>query len=165
MIAEDHFESNDHAKQSLRVWLRLVSCSRIIESRIRRNFEVHFNTTLPRFDVLAALDHAKSITDKGLTMGELSKRLLVSNGNVTGIVERLSTDKYIRKTKQKSDGRSHVVELTSKGKEYFATLASAHESWIDEMLSELSEQDMDNVLPTLSKLKSTLSDSNPSGEE
>jgi DNA-binding MarR family transcriptional regulator len=163
MIAEDHFESNDHAKQSLRVWLRLVACTRIIEGRIRRNFETSYGTTMPRFDVLAALEHALSTTGGGLTMGDLSKRLLVSNGNVTGIVERLAAEKHIRKTKQLSDGRSHIVELTSKGKQHFSKLAKAHENWVDKMLGDLSSQEMDAILPTLSRLKSGLTENKTTG--
>ncbi len=156
MIAEDHFEGSEQSKQPLRVWLRLVACSRIIEARVRRNFETSFNTTLPRFDVLATLDHARTTTKKGLTMGDLSKRLLVSNGNVTGIVERLCAEKYVRKTKQLSDGRSHIVELTTKGRQHFATLAAAHENWIDEMLGGLSDDEINVILPALDKLKSNL---------
>ena len=154
----DHFEAPRHAKQSLRLWLRLVACSRVIEARVRRNFETEFNTTLPRFDVLAALDHAFANTGKGLTMGDLSKRLLVSNGNVTGIVERLVGEGYLKKTKQLSDGRSHIVELSEAGEIYFKKLASAHESWIDDMLSKLDESEMMVILPMLGKLKSTLTE-------
>lgn len=160
MTAADHFDGTSHSKQSLRVWLRLAACNRIIEARIRRSFEVNFSTTLPRFDVLATLDHALSTTGKGLTMGELSKRLLVSNGNVTGIVNRLAGENYIRKTKQRADGRSHLVEFTPKGKKYFAELANAHEKWIDEILFEMSDEEMGSILPTLGKMKAILGNNN-----
>lgn len=156
MSRDDYFEGSEHSKQSLRVWLRLVACSRVIEAKVRRNFETEFNTTLPRFDVLATLDHELSATGKGLTMSELSKRLLVSNGNVTGIVDRLVGDGYLKKTKQPSDGRSHIVELNEAGEKYFATLASAHEEWIDTMLTDMEEEEMAVLLPMLGKLKSVL---------
>lgn len=155
----DHFE-NQHAKQSLRLWMNMVACSKLIEARIRRNFESEYETTLPRFDVLATLDHAYNMGVAGLTMGELSKRLLVSNGNVTGIVERLHNEGYLSKTKQESDGRRHIVTLSKKGKKYFDTLAQAHEKWVDDILASLDEKQMAHLIEPLVQLKKNITQTN-----
>ena len=122
------------SKQRLRLWLRLLAVTRKIEAELRERMRVEFDSTLPRFDVMAALSrHAQ-----GLRMSELSGVLRVSNGNVTGIVDRLAEDGLVMRVPVAGDRRATLVRLTAKGAEVFARQAAEHEGWIDAMLSELS---------------------------
>jgi len=115
------------------LWLRLLSCSMVIEKRLRGRFADRFATTLPRFDVMAALDRAPG----GLTMGQLSRKLLVSNGNVTGLVRQLQSQGLVATAAAQGDKRSSVVALTPAGRALFADLAAAHHAWIEGMLAGL----------------------------
>jgi DNA-binding MarR family transcriptional regulator len=122
------------SKQRLRLWLRLLAVTRKIEAELRERMRVEFDSTLPRFDVMAALSrHAQ-----GLRMSELSGVLRVSNGNVTGIIDRLAEDGLVMRVPVAGDRRATLVRLTAKGAEVFARQAAEHEGWIDAMLSELS---------------------------
>ena len=105
-----------HSKQSLRLWLKLLSCTTVIENWLRNRLRAEFGTTLPRFDVLAALDRHP----EGLRMGELSRYLLVSNGNVTGIVQRLEEEGLIEREQAPNDRRAIRVRLSPKGRALFA---------------------------------------------
>jgi DNA-binding MarR family transcriptional regulator len=120
------------SRQRLRLWLRLLRATRAIEAELRERLRVKFSLTLPQFDVLAALYRQ----DDGITMTELSRMLIVSNGNVTGIVDRLVTDRLVARQPAPDDRRSFLVQLTPKGRTEFAAVARAHEQWIDKMLSE-----------------------------
>ena len=148
-IAEDRLEDAPHSKQSLRLWLRLLACTNLIEKRVRNRLRQEFHTTLPRFDVMATLDHAGG----PLTMGDLSDRLMVSNGNVTGIVTRLAREGLVRRTVSTQDRRAFNVELTAKGREDFATQANVHEGWIDQMMAGLDDESMTVMLDVLETLK------------
>jgi DNA-binding MarR family transcriptional regulator len=143
-----------HAKQSLRLWLRLLSCSLTIEKTIRMRLRSEFEATLPRFDVMAALDRSED----GLTMSELSAHLLVSNGNVTGLVQRLVQDGLVSKQAVASDRRAQRVKLTEAGRAAFAEMAVAHEGWVDAMLSGLDEDEARTLHALLGKLRSTMED-------
>jgi DNA-binding MarR family transcriptional regulator len=121
------------SKERLRLWLRLLSCAHVIEREIRRRFEADFDVTLPRFDVMAALNRHP----EGLTMGSLSRWLRVSNGNVTGVVARLEADGLVQRQPRAADQRVVDVRLSREGKAVFDALASAHEGWVDELLSSL----------------------------
>ena len=112
-----------HEKQSLRLWLHIFSCAGVVERRIQNRFRERFSTTLPRFDVLAALQRA----GKPISMGALSDLLLATGGNVTGIINRLQKDNLVVRTKDPGDARSHIVALSDLGHKYFAELASAHD--------------------------------------
>lgn len=114
----------------MRLWLRLLAAQRIIENEVRERLRVEHDTTLPRFDVMAALYRS----EEGLKMSELSGELRVSNGNVTGIVDRLVNDGLIVRAPVPGDRRAMLVRLTQKGRETFAGMAEAHEGWIDELL-------------------------------
>jgi DNA-binding MarR family transcriptional regulator len=138
-----------HSKQSLRLWLRMLSCSNLIEKRMRRMLAERFDTTLPRFDVLAALDRAPD----GLNMGELSSMLLVSNGNVTAIVARLADDGLVERTPGETDRRVLHVKLTAAGRKAFRTMAEQHESWIDQVMGELSGEEIDDLLARLDRVR------------
>ncbi len=118
------------SKERLRLWLRLLAAQRVIENEVRERLRVEHDTTLPRFDVMAALYRSEA----GLKMSELSGELRVSNGNVTGIVDRLVNDGLIIRAPVPGDRRAMLVRLTEDGRETFAGMAEAHESWIDELL-------------------------------
>ena len=130
------------SKQRLRLWIRLLRITRYLESEVRERFRAEFGTTLPRFDVLAGLYRS----DGGLTMTQLSRALMVSNGNVTGIVERLVLDGMIVRVPIENDRRATRVALTEKGRKDFAHMAAAHEGWIDELLGFLGREDTDELL-------------------
>lgn len=141
-----------HSKQSLRVWLRLLACTNMISKRIRARLRDEFDTTLPRFDILAALDRAPS----GLTMSELSSFLKVSNGNVTGVVTRLIEAGLVERSPDPRDRRTVYVRITPKGHEEFAQMARIHEGWVDDLFADLSDAEIRRMLSLLGKLKESL---------
>jgi DNA-binding MarR family transcriptional regulator len=143
-----------HSKTSLRLWLRLLSCSMIIERRIRARLDEEFGSTLPRFDVLAALDRAPD----GLTMSRLSAALLVSNGNVTGIVNRLIEEGLVVRTLESEDRRVATVRLTRKGRDAFQRMAQAHERWLDKMFAGLSEAQIAQLMNLLAAVRHSIDD-------
>ena len=136
----------DRDKQRLRVWLRLLKIQRLMETEIRERLRVEFATTLPRFDVLAALYREEK---GGLKMSELSTALMVSNGNVTGIVERLVSDGLVIRVPVSGDRRAMLVRLTERGRAFFAEMASTHEGWVSSMLSSLSDDETDELFQLL----------------
>ena len=121
------------SKERLRLWLRLLKVSRAIEVELRERFRVEFATTLPRFDVMSALDRYPD----GLKMSELSKDLKVSNGNVTVIVDRLLQDGFILREAVPGDRRAARIRLTREGQQEFSMQAAAHEAWVDALLDEV----------------------------
>lgn len=135
-------------KQRLRLWLRLLRSSRAIEAQLRERLRTRFSITLPQFDVMAAL--ARS--DEGMTMTELSRQLMVSNGNVTGIIDRLVAEKLVLRQAPASDRRSFIVRLTPKGASQFSVIAKAHEGWIDEMLEEFGAMEAESIISQLDEL-------------
>lgn len=148
----DRLGGAPHSKQSLRLWLKLLSCSMIVEKRLRARLDEDFNTTLPRFDVLAALErHAP-----GLKMSELSESLMVSNGNVTGVVSRLIEDGLVTRTVDQADRRSATVRLTRKGRDGFLKMAQAHEQWMDEMFADLSDNQAGDLMRLLTHLRGSI---------
>ena len=139
------------SKEKLRLWIRLLRASRTIEAELRERLKKEFDTTLPRFDVMAALYRAP----EGMLMSDLSRFLLVSNGNVTGIVDRLVSDGLVARAQRNGDRRTSFISLTRKGRALFADMAAAHESWVDELLGGLSVRDAEQMS---AKLKSFRSD-------
>ncbi len=136
------------SKARLRLWLRLLKGQRKIENRLREKLRDDYGSTLPRFDVLAAL----SREPEGLKMSQLSGVLKVSNGNVTGIVDRLSKDGFLERVPVEGDRRAMRVCLTKSGRDHFATLAEAHEGWIDDMLSEFTAEEAEDIAARLASL-------------
>jgi DNA-binding MarR family transcriptional regulator len=136
------------SKQRLRLWLRLLRATRAIESELRERLRVQFAITLPQFDVMAALVRAED----GMTMTELSRTLIVSNGNVTGIIDRLVTDKWVARQPVAKDRRSFVVRLTPKGEAQFATIARAHQEWVDKLLADFDAEEAETVIQHLDGL-------------
>jgi len=139
-------------KLELRVWLRLLTCANLIEQRVRAGLREAFDVTLPRFDVLAQLDRAPD----GLTMGELSDRLMVSNGNVTGLVDRLVDEGLVARVPSPQDRRRSRVKLAPAGKRSFDAMTPQHERWVDDLFAGLSRPEMAQLLDLLAKLKQSV---------
>jgi DNA-binding MarR family transcriptional regulator len=140
----------DHQAE-LRLWLRLLTCTNLIEGEIRRRLRDAYHFTLPRFDLLAQLDKNPG----GMTLGELSSRMMVSNGNVTGLVERLLAQGLLDRRPSPNDRRAQLVSLSSEGRRLFRTLARAHENWIAEIFDGLSPGDIDDMMRLLAKAKAS----------
>ena len=145
-------ESPHAHKDELRLWLRLLTCTNLIEAGIRKRLAERFDTTLPRFDLLAQLERAP----KGMTLGDLSRRMMVTNGNVTGLVERLVQSGHLKRSSLPGDRRVQIVKLTSKGQTHFNRIAAAHEQWIAEFFAGLSPRDIDGLIQSLGKLKESV---------
>ncbi|KQY75469.1 MarR family winged helix-turn-helix transcriptional regulator [Brevundimonas sp. Root1423] len=139
-------------KRSLRLWLRLLTCSTCIEQTVAQRLRDEFDTTLPRFDMLSALDRAG---EAGLTMGEAAGMLMVSNGNITGLATRLKADGLIE-AMPGSDRRVQRVRLTPLGHTRFAAMARAHERWIEALFADLSEAEADELTRLLERTKRSL---------
>ena len=138
----------DHVAE-LRLWLRLLTCATMIESEVRRRLREHFDTTLPRFDVLAQLDKAPD----DMTLGELSQRMMVTNGNVTGLVDRLVTEGLIDRRASPRDRRVQIVKLTPAGRKTFRAMAKANGDWISEVFADLAADDVEALMRLLAKTK------------
>lgn len=136
------------SKTRLRLWLKLLKASGEVEAELRRRLRAEFNSTLPRFDVMAALAR----TPDGLRMSEISDRLRVSNGNVTGIVERLVEEGLALRVAVPDDRRATRARLTPKGQTVFAEQARAHEGWINDLLADLAPADMAEMSARLDHL-------------
>ncbi|MGR3493963.1 MarR family winged helix-turn-helix transcriptional regulator [Citreimonas sp.] len=128
-------ELSASSKARLRLWLRLLKSTRRVEAVLRDRLRTEFATTLPRFDVMAALARY----DEGLKMSALSGVLRVSNGNVTGIVDRLVEDGHVVRVRMPGDRRASLVRLTPDGRAEFARQAAAHAAWIDALLDDFTE--------------------------
>jgi len=147
--AADRPGTHDGDKLETRVWLRLLACTSVIENALRRRLRQDFATTLPRFDVLAQLDRVPA----GLSMGELSRRLMVTNGNITGLIERLAGDGLVERLRLPSDRRTVVVRITSDGKRAFDAMTPAHALWLEEIFADLDRDDMQTLCRLLDGVK------------
>lgn len=139
-------------RTELRLWLRLLTTANTIEAEIRRRLRDRFDTTLPRFDLMAQLDRAPD----GLQLGELSRRMMVSNGNVTGLVERLAQEALIDRQVSEADRRAVQVRLTPQGRLAFAEMARAHADWIAELVGALAPAEQEALSTQLSALKASV---------
>ena len=140
------------SKDRLRLWLKLLKASSVIENEVRRRLRREFEATLPRFDVMSALSRCPN----GLKMNQISQLLRVSNGNITGIVDRLTDERLALRVGVPGDRRASLVRLTPKGLDEFARQAAAHEAWINEMLDDLNANDVDGINECLDRLVETL---------
>jgi DNA-binding MarR family transcriptional regulator len=140
----------DHETE-LRLWLRLLTCTTLIEGEIRRRLRDSFDVTLPRFDLLAQLDKAPN----GMTLGELSQRMMVSNGNVTGLTERLVEQGLLDRRASPTDRRAQIVSLTAEGRRAFRSMARTHEDWIADIFSGLNAAEIDTLMNLLAKTKAS----------
>lgn len=139
---------SEHA-QELRLWLRLLACSQFIEKRVRTGLREQFGTTLPRFDLMAQLERHP----EGLKMKELSHRLMVTGGNVTGITDQLVAEGLVERTGVEGDRRVFRVRLTARGRTLFTEMARQHEDWIVQAFEGLSAPELDQLHRLLGKVK------------
>jgi len=142
----------EETQDALRLWLRLLSTTNLIERRVRSGLRARFDTTLPRFDLLAQLDHAP----EGLTMGALSRRMMVTNGNVTGLVARLIREGLVERRVDAADRRSAKVRLTAAGRRAFAAMAPVHAGWIDAVFDGLGAAERGQLAALLARVKKNL---------
>jgi DNA-binding MarR family transcriptional regulator len=148
--------TDDH-HQALRIWLRLLACTTLIETRVRGRLQAQFGTTLPRFDLMAQLERAP----QGLKMGELSKRLMVTGGNVTGITDMLENEGLVVRTDDPDDRRAWRVKLTREGERVFRRMAAEHERWVVDMMRGLSAREKGQLGTLLTRLKTALVEPGP----
>lgn len=139
-------------KQELRLWLRLLSTTNLISQEIRRRLRADFGMTLPQFDLMSQLDRER----QGLRLGELSKRMMVTNGNVTGLVDRLEADGLISRGSADGDRRVTVARLTPKGRDAFTAMARAHERWLAELMAEVDPDQIDATLRDVGAIKASV---------
>lgn len=149
---------DDH--DALRVWLRLLATTKLIESRVRGRLQDRYATTLPRFDFMAQLDRVP----QGLKMSELSARMMVTNGNVTGIADALEKDGLVTRVADPADKRALRVRLTGAGRHHFRGMAEAHERWIVEALSGVDRNELKSLIALLANVKSSVRAVNHPGE-
>jgi DNA-binding MarR family transcriptional regulator len=136
----------------LRLWLRLFTCATLVENEVRRRLRDEFDFTLPRFDLLAQLERAEA----GLTLGEISRRMMVSPGNMTDLVDRMVEAGYVTRSSPPGDRRIQIVALTPQGRAAFRKMADRHGQWIGEMFSGLSPAESAKLLGDLARLKQSI---------
>ena len=151
MDAEARLEGAAEAEhpEALRLWLRLLTCTQLVEKRIRGRLRADFDTTLPRFDLMAQLERARD----GLKMNELSRRMMVTGGNVTGITDQLVAEDLVERVAVQGDRRAYRVRLTPKGRKLFAEMARAHEGWIVQAFAALSPKEVATLHRLLGRVK------------
>lgn len=143
---------NDSTRLSTRLWLRLLTSTHIIESEIRSQLRENFDTTLPRFDVMAQLYRYSD----GLRMGKISELLMVTGGNITGIIEQLVNENLVERLTDPDDRRAYIVKLTDNGKQEFEKMADVHRAWVDSHLDGLTTDEQDELYILLKKLRQSL---------
>ena len=142
---------DDH-HDALRLWLRLLTCTLLIERDIKSRLRERFAMTLPRFDLMAQLErHAE-----GLKMSELSRRLMVSGGNVTGLTDQLVAEGLVERAPVPEDRRAFAIRLTATGRETFLAMAAEHEQWVIEMMGGLAAKDRERLYALLGRLKQSV---------
>lgn len=141
----------DHQAE-VRLWLRLLACSTLIEAELRRQFRETFDFTLPRFEILAQLDREPG----GVVQGELSKRLMVSQANVTPIIERLITDGFVTRRPSNLDRRVQIICLTIEGRQKFRRMAKKHSTWLADIMAGFPGNEIDELSGRLALLKRAL---------
>lgn len=146
-------EARAHAEHpdELRLWLRLLTCAQLIEKQLRTELRTRFETTLPRFDLMAQLERAPD----GLRMNELSRRMMVTGGNVTGITDQLAAEGLVERVEVAGDRRAYRVRLTPRGRRLFNSMAQAHESWVVDAFGALSPEDIRALHELLGKVKAS----------
>ncbi|HJV60854.1 MAG TPA: MarR family transcriptional regulator [Albitalea sp.] len=147
---------DDH-HQAIKLWLRLLACTTRVETVVRNRLRGEFATTLPRFDLMAQLERESA----GLTMGELSQRLMVTGGNVTGITDQLESEGLVRRAPHPSDRRAFAVQLTPTGRRQFRRMAAVHEQWVIELFAGWSSEEKSQVYALLAGLKRHLAGLDP----
>lgn len=144
--------TSEHASD-LRLWLRTLACTNLIENNIRSRLRAEFDITLPRFDLMSQLERSP----QGLKMGELSKRMMVTGGNVTGITDQLVSEGLVVREDSPKDRRAYIVKLTPEGRRSFRKMAEAHERWVLELFGGMEEKQRDQLYELLALLKTSAS--------
>jgi DNA-binding MarR family transcriptional regulator len=139
-------------KDELRLWLRMLTCTTLVEGEVRARLRREFGTTLPRFDLMAALDRAGG----GMTLGEISQRMMVSNGNVTGLATRLEAEGLVERRARPGDRRAQLLRLTPRGRREFARQSAAHEAWIASLLGGLQPEERATLFRLLGRAKASV---------
>ena len=159
MVEDGHSERQDYESgvqtqdgMELRVWLRLLTCTNLLDTEVRTRLKQTADTTLPRFDILAQLERHVG----PMSMGELSKRLMVSNGNVTGLIDRLAGEGLVDRKPSPNDRRVQMVSLTQKGAQSFSDIAENHRTWVGDMMADLSPDEMNGLYDLLARLKASI---------
>lgn len=142
-------DTQEGKKQELRLWLRLLSTTKLMSQEIRRRLRRDFGATLPQFDLLSQLYRE----DAGLRLGELSKRTMVTNGNITGLVERLEIDGLVSRERPVDDRRVIVACLTEKGRKTFEAMAEAHGTWLEDMMADVDPIVVSGLLTHVGQVK------------
>ena len=144
-------EARGHSEhpEALRLWLRLLTCTQLVEKQVRTQLREQFDTTLPRFDLMAQLER----NPEGLKMNELSRRMMVTGGNVTGITDQLVTEGLVERMDVEGDRRAYRVRLTARGRKTFDEMARQHEGWIVHAFGGLSPREVDTLHKLLGKVK------------
>jgi DNA-binding MarR family transcriptional regulator len=144
-------EARGHSEhpEALRLWLRMLTCTQLVEKQVRTQLREQFDTTLPRFDLMAQLERSP----EGLKMNELSRRMMVTGGNVTGITDQLVTEGLVERVDVEGDRRAYRVRLTSRGRKLFDEMAAEHEAWIVAAFEGLSAREVESLHKLLGKVK------------
>ena len=142
---------NDHG-DDLRLWLRILTCSTLIDTEVRRRLREEFETTLPRFDLLAQLER----TPEGMLLSVMSRRMMVSAGNLTALVERMVEIGHIRRESSSADRRAQIIKMTPAGRSFFRKMAKRHGEWISELFGGISDSDRSALLSRLGTLKTSI---------
>ena len=144
-------EAQGHSShpEALRLWLRLLTCTQLVEKQVRNHLREQFDSTLPRFDLMAQLQR----NPDGLKMNELSRRMMVTGGNVTGITDQLVTEGLVERLEVDGDRRAYRVRLTLQGRKIFEAMAKQHEGWIVSSFEVLSDKEVDALYKLLGKVK------------
>ena len=149
-------EARGHSEhpQALRLWLRMLTLTQLVEKQVRTELRAQFETTLPRFDLMAQLER----NPDGLKMNELSRRMMVTGGNVTGITDQLVTEGLVERVEVAGDRRAYRVRLTPRGRSLFGDMALQHENWIVAAFDGLSPSEVDALHLLLGKVKAHYKD-------
>jgi DNA-binding MarR family transcriptional regulator len=145
-------EGETRQQEEIRLWLRLLSLTNMIEGEVRQQLRRRFDVTLPRFDVMAQLARSPD----GMSLSELSKRMMVSNGNITGLVETLVVSGHVERRTDSDDKRARVVRLTPLGRRSFSKMAAEHKTWVSNMLREVSGADIAALSRLIDKTKASV---------
>ena len=149
--AETRIHDDHHL--SVRLWLRMLACTNRIENFVRQNLQAKFETTLPRFDLMAQLERAP----QGLKMSDLSQRMMVTGGNVTGITDGLEKDGLVVREVDPTDRRVFYVKLSTEGQRQFRRMAAEHEQWVIELFEGMSMKHKNQLTDLLGDLKQHIS--------
>lgn len=120
-------------KAETRFWLQILNVHHLIYNDLNARLINESGLSIAKFDVLAQLYRFP----EGISMGALSKKLKVTNGNVSGLVTRLEADGYVRRSVEPNDRRSFRASITPVGKAVFEKAMAKHQTEIGRKLSRI----------------------------